>query len=96
MLAAMYRRTFENTTFTTWKPELDKIRDVAPAGEAQREARSRFGPRGLRKRDSYKPIWIEVQFRGGAEANWVIKARGRTFRFPGHMCLHDCLAEVAF
>lgn len=96
MLAAMYRRTFENTTFTTWKPEVDKIRDVAPAGEGVRSSNQEFARRTLRKRDSYKELWIKVQFRGGPEASWIVSARGVTYRYPGHMCLHDVLAEVAF
>lgn len=96
MLTGMYRRRFENTTFTQWDPEVDRIKAPAPAGDRAAEGRSVQPLRPARKRDSYKPLWIEVQFRGGPEASWLIRARGRNIRFPGHMCLHDCLAEVAF
>lgn len=92
----MYRRTFENTTFTTWAPEIDRIKMSHPQGR-QGEAPSGSGShRGLRQRDKFKPLWVEIQYRGGPEASWLVKARGQTYRFPGHMCLHDCLAEVAF
>jgi hypothetical protein len=92
----MYRRQFENTTFTQWVPETDKIKASHPQGKQpeRSEVAQRRGP--LRKRDAYTAMWVEIQFRGGPAASWLVKARGRTWRFPGHMALHDCLAEVAF
>ncbi len=92
----MYRRKLENTTFTHWVPETDKIKSVHPQGNQSERSEGASPWRARRARDSYQPMWVEIQFRGGPEASWLVKARGRTFRFPGHMSLHDCLAEVAF
>jgi hypothetical protein len=35
-----------------------------------------------------------VTYRGGAEAWWSIKARGRVWRRPGTLALHDVLQDV--
>jgi hypothetical protein len=96
MLRVMYRRRFENTTFTRWDVMTDKIKAAPPGGDQPERSEVQSGFRNLRKRDSYEPLWIEVRYRGGPEASWLIRARGRTYRYPGHLCLHDVLAEVAF
>jgi hypothetical protein len=92
----MYRRTFENTTFTQWHPETDKI-SAAPA-QGTSTAPEGVRPGGKRKwsRDRYEPLNIEVRYRGGPEASWLITARGVSWRFPGHLSLHDSLAAVVF
>lgn len=95
MVEDMYRRQFENTTFTRWSPAVDKITESHPQGKQRGEAAPSKPVRGQRRRDAYKELWIKVQFRGGSEASWLITTRGRTLRFPGHMCLHDVLSEVA-
>jgi hypothetical protein len=40
------------------------------------------------------PLTMKVRYRGGAEAWWLIEARGRSVAFPGHMCIHDVMREV--
>lgn len=73
-----------------WK----KVRlDVAPAGDSPPKGVG-YGFRGLRRRDSKRPIWISVQYRGGAEDSWLVNARDRVRRFPGHMCLSDVMREI--
>jgi hypothetical protein len=94
MLAAVYRRSFENTTFTRWVPETDKIKPATRQGTQSERSEGAKPYRARRQRDMYKSIWIEVRFRGGPEASWLITARGRTWRYPGHMALHDCLSDA--
>ena len=90
----MYLRRFENTTFTQWTPVIDKLKaapakgtSTAPKGP-QARIPTRRGP------DKYKWISIEVRYNGGPEASWLVRARGVTWRFPGHMCLHDVLDRM--
>lgn len=37
---------------------------------------------------------MTVRYRGGAEAYYEIKARGRTFRVPGVLCIHDVMKDI--
>jgi hypothetical protein len=92
----MYRRQFENTTFTRWVPGIDIVKEAPAQGEAAADRRPPGGTRSRKRRDKYERFTIEVQFRGGPEANWLVTARGRSWRFPGHQCLHDVLAAVVF
>ncbi len=64
-----------------------------PAGRATRPAKpGRFS--GLARRNMRDPLTMKVRYRGGAEAWWLIEARGRSVAFPGHMCIHDVMREV--
>lgn len=91
----MYLRRFENATFTQWEPKVDIVRAAPARGEA---AADRRPPGGVasRRRDKYTELQVTVRFRGGPEASWLITARGRSWRFAGHLCLHDALAAVVF
>ena len=40
------------------------------------------------------PLTMMLTYRGGAEAWWEVKCRGRTYHFPGHLCLHDVMARI--
>lgn len=48
----------------------------------------------LTPRDRWSPLTITLVYRGGAEAWYQIRARGRVWHFPGHLCLHDCVEAV--
>lgn len=48
----------------------------------------------LRRRDPREALTIRVKYRGGAEAWWLIEARGTRQAFPGHLCLHDVLSAL--
>jgi hypothetical protein len=39
-------------------------------------------------------LTIQVTYRAGAEAWWQLEARGRVFRFPGHICLQEALSAL--
>lgn len=48
----------------------------------------------LRRRALRRQTEVLVRYRGGPECWWELQARGRVFRFPGHMALHDVLCRV--
>lgn len=76
----------------TWVCEPDKIRPPARAtGAAARSATFRLK---LIRRDARKPLTATLRYRGGPEG-WVqVEARGRTYRFPGHVCVYDALMRI--
>lgn len=78
------------STIHVW--ELAKIQTPARAGKHVRRRRSSFA--SLPKWPRRQPLVIKVWWRGGAEAWWQLEARGVTIRRPGHVCLHDVLAEI--
>jgi hypothetical protein len=96
MLPVVYRRKYENTASTTWVPETDKIR-AAPAKGTNTASAEPIPPkqRGRRRQD-YSWHTLEVRFNGGPEASWLIRDGGKTWRYPGHLCLHDALAGHLF
>lgn len=94
--AHMYVRKINDSPSTTWLPKVDILREAPAQGDTAADRRPPGGSRAMKKRDSYAPMQIEVRFRGGAEASWLITARGRTWRVPGHVCVHDALAAVVF
>jgi len=76
-----------STTFEWRRVKIDRRR--AAPGSTSPEAASKPSQRSLRE-----PVTITVHYRGGSEAWWELKARGRTWRRPGSLCLHDVLADI--
>ena len=63
--------------------------------ESQRPARSKAErPGRLPRRDPRQRLTLTVTFHGGSEAWWKLEARGREWRFPGHLCLAEALLRV--
>lgn len=60
-----------------------------PQGNAQRAAGA--PPKRRRRRNLSKPITVTVVWVGGAEGSWVFKDPHRSWRYPGHHALGDCL-----
>lgn len=48
----------------------------------------------LRRRDARTPLTIQIRYRGGSEAWYLVEARGARQAFPGHMCIHDVMRTV--
>jgi hypothetical protein len=63
-----------------------------PRPEGQRASGAPSTP--LRARDPRSPITVELAYKGGAEAKWLVKARGRTWHFPGSMAIHDVMGTI--
>lgn len=63
-----------------------------PAG-GQLAGRRRRPPRlsGLNPRHELE---VRISYRGGSEAWWTVRARGRVWRRPGTLALHDVLMDV--
>lgn len=40
------------------------------------------------------PLTITVSYRGGSEAFYELRSRGRTWRLPGSLCLHDVMRRI--
>lgn len=84
--------SYTRSPSTNW--EFRKVKIAGPRqGNAQRE---RSEPRSFRvgRRDERKPLSVEIRYVGGPEAHWVVKARGGSWKVPGHRCLHDALLDV--
>ena len=64
-----------------------------PAGQASTSRRGRRWY-GLPKRRMEDGLTVKITYRGGAEAWWLVEARGRSGVFPGHLCIHDVMREV--
>ena len=77
---------------TDWEWKKVKLAGPRP-GKAQR-LRSSLPLRRVAGRDHRKPLHLEVRYVGGAEAEWILKARGHEWRLPGHRSLHDALLDV--
>lgn len=41
-----------------------------------------------------EPLTLRIHYRGGGEAWFEIKARGRTWRKPGSLALYDVMRDV--
>lgn len=82
----------ECTPSTTWAYRKVKI-SRRPQGSATR--RPKGSSRGrLSRRDPKERLSIVVKYSGGAEAWWVIEARGERYLAPGHMCIHDVMTFI--
>lgn len=64
---------------------------AAPHGSAPPQGAR---PKPLVRRDRRSPLLISVRYRGGPEAWYEVEARGRSYRFPGSVCLHDALELI--
>lgn len=56
--------------------------------------RSRSGFLRLPVADRTREVTIRIYYRGGAEAYWLVKARGEHQVFPGVTALEDVMARV--
>lgn len=77
---------------TTWEYRKVKLAGPRP-GKAQRRSASE-GTFRVGRRDERKPLCVEVSYRGGPEAVWVLRSRGHEWRVSGAQALHDVLLGV--
>ena len=78
---------------TKWEWRLCKVRDFAtrPGDRASGGLRT---PK-LRSRRAQSPLTVQVQYRGWPECSWLISYRGTSWRFAGHLALHDVLQSLS-
>jgi len=77
---------------TTWELNRVKMRRQPPPKKAAVGGADRLP--ALRARDPRNRITVSLQYSGGAEAWWVIQARGREWRVPGVMALQDVMNKI--
>lgn len=77
---------------TTWQWKLVKMSRPPKAPSTARAQRARLKP--LARRNPRESLTITVKWRGGPECWWEIVARGRVWRAPGHVAIHDVLARI--
>lgn len=82
----------EPLTSTTW--EWRKVKMRRSAGGQDTAASGTRGFRRLRRYPRTEQVRITVEYRGGAESWWLLKARGTQEVFPGHRALEDVLSRV--
>ena len=84
----------ENTcppsTRWTWKKVMVS---PPPTGRKQQPPKASASP-ALPARNPREPLTITVVYRGGSEAWYEIKARGRTYRRPGYLAIHDVFKDI--
>ena len=77
---------------TTWEWRKCKLRTGEhPQGIASPKATP---PRFRRSRSRRARTSVVVQYRGGPEASWYVGVGDSGRRFPGWICLEDCLRQV--
>lgn len=77
---------------THWEWKKVRVTEPPQGRRAQPPQASSQSP--LSRRNARDPLTITVKYRGGAEAYWEVRARGRVFRRPGWLCIHDLMSEI--
>lgn len=78
---------------TNWRWIKTKI-EVAPARDNTAPRRGSTGRKSHARR-FLKRQQIVVEFRGGPEASYLVRCEGKSWRYPGHWCLHDVMTHLA-
>lgn len=89
---ATHEESYTCSPSTKWEWKLVKMSPPPGGDRAAADIHGRRAP--LSSRDPHKPISIEVRYKGGAEASYVVTYRGRVWRFPGYVALHDMMQQV--
>ena len=77
------------STTTRWK--YIKI-EVPPTGPRDSRPKGVLPP--LSRSAMREPLTITTRLRGGPELWWELRARGRVFRVPGSLALHDVMEWI--
>lgn len=82
-------QTFPSTTWA-WK----RVKMRSSAGGQRDSSRVKRGFRRLGRYPRSEALRITVKYRGGAEAWWLVQARGCVEAFPGHLAFEDVMRRV--
>jgi len=82
------QNTSSPSTTTAWK-----WAKIERPPERPRTAAPKAPP-PLSRKHLRQTIVVEVRFRGGPELWWELRARGRVWRRPGSLAMHDVLEEL--
>lgn len=84
-------RSYKRSISTTWEWRKVKITPAArPSNGARRRRSAERGAPCFDRRVRH----IQVKWRGGVEAHWALNDGRGWMYVPGHVCLHDALAEL--
>ena len=78
---------------TNWGWRKIKIAQLSPGGTSLPKGRHLAS--GRRPQMWWKRDQIVVTFRGGPSCSYEIKRGGRSWRYEGHLCLHDVMTHLA-
>lgn len=81
-----------SSSSTTWVSKPDRMRRSRREGQQDGAQLPSF--LSLGRRNARDSLTIQVRYRGGSEAWWLVEARGTRQAFPGHMCIHDVMTQV--
>lgn len=81
----------DNRPSTTWQLKHVKMRRQPNQYSAER---SEAPLPALRQRDARKRLTISIEYSGGSESWWIVRARGREYRFTGILCLEDMMYQL--
>lgn len=82
----------ENTRSSSTRWAWKRVR-IPPSPEAPSSAVAKRPP-PLGTWDPRTPLTVTITYRGGPEAWYELKARGRRWRRPGSLSLHDVMMEL--
>lgn len=84
--------TYRCSVSTRWERNLDKI--ALPPEAQEKRRRSRPSVAKLTVWPRRQRLSMTITYRGGSEAWYEIKTRGRTWRVPGHVAIEDVMAWI--
>lgn len=68
---------------------------VPPSAEGQaKKPPKASSPASLDVWDRRSPLTLTVTYRGGSEGWYEVRARGRTYRRPGWVAIHDLMRDI--
>lgn len=88
MRSMAHNRSGSTTSSFQWR----RVRSApqAPTGQPPKAS----SQHRLTRWDAREPLTLQVTYRGGSEAWYEVRARGRTYRVPGHRALVDVMEQV--
>ena len=81
-----------SSSSTTWVAKPDRMRRSRREGQQNGPKAPSF--LSLGRRNPRDRLTVQVMYRGGSEAWWLVEARGTRQAFPGHMSIHDVMSQV--
>jgi hypothetical protein len=78
------------TPSTRWVTKRVKV-TPAPKAHARQSGEARPP---LSERNPRDPLTVTMVYRGGPEGYWEVRARGRVWRFPGHVAVFDMMRVI--
>lgn len=82
----------ERSPSTTW--EWRKVKIALPPEAPSQNVSKRPSLRSHSPSERRRPLGVTITARGGAEAWWEVRSRGRVWRFPGWWSIDDVFSRI--